>query len=292
MMIILLTGKNGQVGWELQRTLAPLGKIIALGRSELDLTDQSAIRRVARTTKPDVIINAAAYTAVDKAEEEPDLAVAVNEIAPGILAEEASRLNAYFVHYSTDYIFDGIKKEPYTEKDQPNPLNVYGKTKLAGEEAIKEKGSSYLILRTGWIYSLRGNNFLLTILKLASEKKELRIVKDQYGSPTWARMIAEATAQIISYSAIGSKIKGTYHLTASGQTSWHGFAEAILELSVSSAHKKPQLYSISISDYQAAAKRPSYSVLDSSALEKAIGLKFSHWHDSLALSLKDINSGE
>ncbi len=285
-MKILLLGKNGQVGWELHRILAPLGRVIALGHSELDLTDLNAIRYTVRSTKPDLIINAAAYTAVDKAEEEPELAMAVNGTAPGILAEEASLLNALFVHYSTDYVFDGLKKEPYTEKDQPNPLNVYGRTKLAGEEAIKEKDCSYLILRTGWVYSLRGKNFLLTILKLASEHKDLRIVKDQYGSPTWARMIAVTTAQVIIYNKIVRELKGIYHLTASGQTSWHGFAEAILKMSESTVDNNPRVFAISMFDYQATATRPSYSVLDSSALEAATGLKFPHWFDNLSLALE------
>jgi dTDP-4-dehydrorhamnose reductase len=282
---ILLLGKNGQIGWELQRTLAPLGIVIALSRSELDLTDPNAIRRTVRSTKPDLIINAAAYTAVDKAEEEQELAMAINGTAPGILAEETSLLDASLIHYSTDYVFNGVKKKPYTEEDQPNPLNVYGKTKLAGEEAIKVKDCNYLIIRTGWVYGLRGNNFLLTILKMISENNELCIVSDQYGSPTWARMVAEATAQIIIYNKIGRKIKGTYHLASSGQTSWHGFAEAIINYSYKNSDFAVNIRSILTKEYCTPAVRPKYTVLDCSLFQEVAGIKLPHWHDMLKLVL-------
>jgi dTDP-4-dehydrorhamnose reductase len=188
---ILLTGKNGQVGWELQRTLATLGEVVTLDRQDLDLADPDSIRRVVREHKPNLIVNAAAYTAVDKAEEESDLAMVINGTAPGILAEEAKRLSAAIIHYSTDYVFDGSKNTPYTEEDAPNPLNVYGRTKLAGERAIQAVGAPYLILRTSWVYGMRGKNFLLTILRLARERNEIKVVNDQIGAPTWSRIIAQ-----------------------------------------------------------------------------------------------------
>lgn len=195
---ILLIGKNGQVAWELQRTLATLGEIITVGREQLDVANAASIRQVIRETKPQIIVNATAYTAVDKAEAEPELAMQVNGVAPGIMAEEAKRLDALLVHYSTDYVFDGTKQGAYVEEDVPNPLSVYGKTKLAGEQAIQATGAKHLILRTSWVYGARGKNFLLTILRLAKERPELKIVDDQIGAPTWSRMIAEATAQILA----------------------------------------------------------------------------------------------
>ena len=222
---ILLTGKNGQVGWELQRTLAPLGEVVVLDRRQLDLSDPDQIRERVREISPDLIVNAAAYTAVDRAEAEPEPAMAVNGTAPGLLAEEAKRIGAAIIHYSTDYVFDGAKTTPYTEEDAPNPLNVYGRTKLAGEQAVQAAGVPHLILRTSWVYGMRGKNFLLTILRLAREREELKIVDDQIGAPTWSRTIAEATAQILTSGAWPvSGASGIYHLTASGSTSWYGFA--------------------------------------------------------------------
>ena len=186
-MKILLLGKNGQVGWELQRTLAPLGGVIAIDKEELDLTKVHAIRSTVRSINPDLIVNAAAYTAVDSAEDEAELAMAINGIAPGILAEEADRCHAALIHYSTDYVFDGKKNYPYTEEDKPNPLNTYGNTKLAGDRAIHESGVPHLVFRTSWVYGLRGSNFLLTILRRIREKEILQVVNDQYGAPTWCR---------------------------------------------------------------------------------------------------------
>ena len=197
-MKILLTGKNGQVGWELQRTLTTLGDVVAIDRKGMDLANPDSIRNTIRAVRPDLIVNAAAYTAVDKAESEPELAMAINGIAPGIMAEEAGRLGAAMVHYSTDYVFDGTKTTPYTEGDILNPINVYGKTKLAGEQAVQAAGIPHLIFRTSWVYGLRGRNFLLTILRLAKEWDELKIVDDQIGAPTWSRMVAEATATILA----------------------------------------------------------------------------------------------
>ncbi len=218
-MKILLLGKNGQVGWELQRTLAPLGQVIALGRKELDLVEGAAIRSTVRAVNPDLIVNAAAYTAVDKAEKEAELALAVNAAAPGVLAEEAMLCRAALIHYSTDYVFDGIKVEPYIEDDKPNPINTYGKTKLEGDRSIQATEVPHLIFRTGWIYSLRGSNFLLTILRLAREREELNVVNDQFGAPTWSRLIAEATALVVAQGikdiwTFSANHQGIYNLSA------------------------------------------------------------------------------
>ncbi|MDO9064018.1 MAG: dTDP-4-dehydrorhamnose reductase, partial [Sulfuricella sp.] len=229
-MKILLIGKNGQVGWELQRTLATLGDVVAIDRQGMDLANPDSIRSAIRIIRPDLIANAAAYTAVDKAESEPELAMAINGIAPGIMAEEAKRLGAAMIHYSTDYVFDGTKTSPYTEEDAPNPLSVYGKTKFAGEQAILAVGIPHLIFRTSWVYGLRGRNFLQTILRLAKERDELKVVDDQIGAPTWSRMIAEATSQILAQSflpltphpSLLTQYGGIYNLTAAGRTSWCG----------------------------------------------------------------------
>ena len=228
-MNVLLLGKNGQVGWELARTLAPLGHVVALNSLELNLADPDAIRGKIRELEPEIIVNAAAHTAVDKAESEPDLAMKINGDAPGLLAEEARRLDSLLVHYSTDYVFDGKKQGCYSENDPTRPQNVYGKTKLAGEEAIRASGAKHLIFRTSWVYSMRGRNFLLTVLRLAQEREELKVIDDQIGAPTWCRMIAEATSLAIA--RFQGDLSGTYHMTAGGSTSWHGFAAAILELS-------------------------------------------------------------
>ncbi len=288
-MRILLLGKNGQVGWELQRTLAPLGNITALGRRELDLTNEPAIRSTVRSTRPDLIVNAAAYTAVDKAESEPDLALAINGTAPGILAEESALTGAMLVHYSTDYIFDGTKKTPYTEQDTPNPISTYGKTKLAGEEAIIKTGCRHLILRTSWAYGLRGHNFLLTILRLAAERNELSIVNDQHGAPTWCRKIAEATALLIATGRAYKCVEGICHLTATGETTWHGFAEAIINQAADKGLLTdiPAIKAISSAEYQTAAQRPKNSLLDSSALHSAYGLKLPDWATSLSMAFDD-----
>lgn len=288
---ILLTGRNGQVGWELQRTLATLGEVIAVDRLAMDLANPDSIRANIQAIKPDLIVNAAAYTAVDKAESEPELAMAINGVAPGIMAEEAKRLGAGMIHYSTDYVFDGSKTTPYTEEDQPNPINVYGKTKLAGEQAVQAAGGAHLIFRTSWVYGLRGRNFLLTILRLAKERDELRIVDDQFGAPTWSRMIAEATAQVLAqcFSPLTPNVsllteqRGLYHLTAAGQTSWHGFTKAILEgpNSPLASRDALKLTPITTPEYPLPAPRPLYSVLDSSKLKQVSGLALPAWDASL-----------
>ncbi len=290
-MKILLLGKNGQVGWELERTLAPLGKVIAMGRKELDLADFAKIRETVRETKPNLIVNAAAYTAVDRAEEEQELAMAINGTAPGILAEEAKRVNAGLIHYSTDYVFDGTKTTPYTEEDEPNPINVYGKTKLAGERAIKQVGVPHLIFRTSWVYGLRGSNFLMTILRLAQEREELRVVDDQVGAPTWSRMIAEATAQILAQGVTQlhpfiTNNSGIYHLTASGSTSWHGFAKAILELNPGRSKQLAKVIEpIATSEYPALARRPGYSVLSNAKQNHIFRIRLPEWDYILNMAL-------
>lgn len=289
-MKILLTGKNGQVGWELQRTLAPLGEVIAVNRQALDLANPDAIRALIRQVKPALIVNPAAHTAVDKAESEPELAMAVNGIAPGIMAEEAKRLGAAMIHYSTDYVFDGGKTTPYTEKDMPNPGNVYGKTKLAGEQAIQAVGIPHLILRTSWVYGTRGRNFLLTILRLAQERDELKIVDDQVGAPTSSRMIAEATAQILAQTRgnLGGA-SGLYHLTAAGQTSWYGFAAAILESQArATGVVGARLTPIPTSDYPLPAPRPMYSLMANDKLQRAFGVAIPAWQDGLNLCMEEM----
>ncbi len=295
---ILLTGKNGQIGWELQRTLATLGEVVAVDRNDMDLTNPDAIRKVSRETKPAMIVNAAAYTAVDEAESKPDLAMAVNGTAPGILAEEAKGLGATVVHYSTDYVFDGDKQTPYTEEDVPNPLSVYGRSKFAGEQAIQAVGVPHLIFRTSWVYGMHRKNFFLTILRLAREKEELRIVDDQIGAPTWCRAIAEATARILAQLGRTEGFRdhgGTYHLTAAGQTSWHGFAEAIVQAagehlsSERSTLPGTHILPIRTSEFPLPAKRPAYSLLSNVKIESTFGVAMSHWSEMLRLCVGDMN---
>jgi dTDP-4-dehydrorhamnose reductase len=287
---ILVTGKNGQVGWELQRTLAPLGQVIALNTEDMDLSDADAIRRKVREIAPHIIVNPAAHTAVDKAESELDLAMAINGTAAGLLAEEAKKLDALLIHYSTDYVFDGTKASPYVESDSPNPQSVYGKTKLAGEQAIQAVGGKHLILRTSWVYGVHGGNFVKTILRLAKERSELRIVADQYGAPTWARLLAESTAQIMGkYSEDKS---GVYHLTSSGRTNWHEFAEEIVRLARQyddALKDKPlAIQPIATHEYPVPAKRPANSSLSTEKIKEAFGLKLPRWEDDLAECIRQL----
>ena len=285
---ILLIGKDGQVGGELSSLLQPLGTLVAFGRNDLDLSREDRIREKIREVSPQVIVNAAAYTAVDKAEEESELALAVNGTAPAILAEEAKQLGAALVHYSTDYVFDGTKTGPYTEEDAPNPLGVYGRTKLAGDEAIQSAGLPYLIFRTAWVYGLKGKNFLRTIQRLAKERDELKIVDDQVGSPTWCRTIAQTTAnvltQVLPEGSPGDLSRlddasGLYNLVCTGHTSWFGFARAILEASPASPNTK--LIPISTSEYPTPAARPKNSVLATEKLRSAFGITPPAWDITL-----------
>lgn len=277
---ILLIGKYGQVGWELERCLAPLGQIIALDYPEIDLAKPDTIIKKVRLIKPNLIVNAAAYTAVDQAEEEPDLAMAINGTAPGILAEEAKKLGTFLVHYSTDYVFDGTKTTPYTEEDEPNPLNVYGTTKLAGDRAIQAVDIPHLIFRTSWVYGLRGKNFLLTMLKLAQEKDEIRVIDDQIGSPTWCKMIAESTNLVLAqgYEKV-YRDNGLYNLTSDGQTSWFGFADRIIQTIESNC----KVSAISTKEYQTATIRPKYSVLSNKRYQTSFRDKLYKWEEYLEL---------
>ncbi len=272
-MRILLTGRSGQVGWELQKALAPLGELVALGRAELDLAQPERIREAVRAAKPEVIVNAAAYTAVDKAEGEREAAFAVNATAPGLLAEEANRAGALLVHYSTDYVFDGAKSAPYVEDDAPNPINVYGASKLAGERAVVDSGCRYLILRTSWVYGPRGKNFYLTMLRLAKERSALEVVDDQVGAPTSSLEIARATATLIEKGA-----QGLYHMTAAGETSWCGFARAIL----GQAGIATPVVAIRTEDFPTPAKRPRNSRLDCARLRAEHGVALAPWEEALA----------
>lgn len=286
-MKVLLTGARGQLGYELRRTLAPLGQVIACGRTELDLADPASIRNVVRETAPTLIVNAGAYTAVDQAESEPDVVMAINGVAPGILAEEASRIGASIVHYSTDYVFDGKKSGPYVEDDSPNPLNVYGQTKLAGERAVIAGGAPHLIFRTSWVYGMRGRNFMRTIQRLATERDELRVVSDQKGAPTWSRLVAEATALVTAHTggAFGM-LSGLYHLSCAGTASWYEFAQAIVaNLPSRNGHSAAQVTPIEASDYPAPARRPKNSMLSCERARQRLGIELPPWEEAMMLCL-------
>jgi dTDP-4-dehydrorhamnose reductase len=279
---ILISGKTGQVALELQKHLGGLGELIVLGRNDLDLSKPEQIRAQVRAHRPDLIINAAAHTAVDLAESEPELAFAINGVAPGVFAEEAAALGIPLIHYSTDYVFDGNKPAPYTEDDTPNPLGVYGKSKLAGERAIAATGAEHLILRTSWVYSTHGKNFLLTMQRLLQERPELRVVADQIGAPTWAGTIARSTRLLIErWQAAEAGAWGVYHLTAQGETSWFGFTQAIAEHL--SAQGKPcaTLEPIPASAYPTPAARPQNSRLDCSRLEREWQVAQPAWQNAL-----------
>jgi dTDP-4-dehydrorhamnose reductase len=281
---ILLLGRDGQVGRELVPCLGSLGEVRALGRDALDLADSALIPAAVRAAAPDVIVSAAAYTAVDRAESERDLAFSVNADAPGILAAEARRSGALLVHYSTDYVFDGAKSGPYTEADAPHPLNVYGASKLAGEQAIAASGCRYLILRTSWVYGPHGSNFMLTILRAARERPELRVVDDQVGAPTSSLAIARATAQVLRAGG-----EGLYHMSAGGRTSWCDFARAIL----ARAGIATPVTAIRTEDYPTPARRPRNSRLDCSRLRADLGVQMAPWEEALAeaMAARSYNSG-
>ncbi|MFH2135401.1 MAG: dTDP-4-dehydrorhamnose reductase [Pseudomonadota bacterium] len=289
MKTILLTGVNGQVGWELQRALPASGQVIALTRDQLDLSNPDAVRAAIQHFRPDTIINPAAYTAVDKAESEPELAMAVNGVAPGIMAEEARKLGALLIHFSTDYVFNGRKAEPYSESDGTDPQSVYGKTKLAGEEAIRSVGCKHFILRTSWVYGVHGGNFVKTVLRLAKERDTLRIVADQFGAPTSASLLANSTAQILlqcSASDFDASRYGLYHLTAGGRTSWHHYAKEIVRLArlydKELRDKSLTIEGIPTSGYPLPAPRPANSVLSTDKIKDAFGLDLPQWQDDLA----------
>ncbi|GJL74266.1 dTDP-4-dehydrorhamnose reductase [Nitrosomonas sp.] len=301
-MKILLFGKNGQVGWELQRSLAPLassGQLIALGSDSQtmcgNLAEPEGIQQTVQRVRPDIIINAAAYTAVDKAEKESPLAQTINALAPAVLAEEARRLNAWLIHYSTDYVFDGTGDQPRIETDAANPLNVYGKTKLAGEKKILESGCLHVILRTSWVYATYGNNFVKTILRLAQERDQLQIVDDQVGAPTGAELLADVTAHIVQLlrnQRDNPAVNGLYHLTAKGYTSWYGFARFILtqaaRANVSLKTTPGNLHPIASADYPTPAKRPHNSRLDSAKLQKTFNLCLPEWQGGVSRTLTEV----
>jgi dTDP-4-dehydrorhamnose reductase len=299
--VILLTGKNGQVGGELLRLLPQVGEMVALGHDQLDLSNPTDICRRIREVRPQLIVNAAAYTAVDQAERDEMTARAVNAQAPGLMAAEAKKIGAALIHYSTDYVFDGTKKAPYDEVDSVNPINVYGKTKLAGEQAIRDSGVAHLIFRTTWVYATRGRNFLLTILRLASEREELRIVSDQVGAPTCASDVATATTKILSTISARSErgfgfseVSGTYHMSAAGRTTWYDFAKTILAKAEATSHLEwlaaatqgrrlmaRCVIPVSTEEFGSPTPRPAYSILSNARLNQTFGVSLPDWHDQL-----------
>jgi dTDP-4-dehydrorhamnose reductase len=293
---IVVTGATGQVGWELARCLLPLGEVLTPTRRDFDLADTARLREYLRAMQPDVIVNPAAYTAVDQAEREPDLAMAVNGLAPAVMAEEAQRLGAILVHYSTDYVFDGAGSGAYVESDPTAPQGAYGRTKLAGEQAVCESGADHLVFRTSWVYASRGKNFLRTILRLAAEREELRIVADQVGAPTWARLIAEATMlalrQAMGERAEGRFASGLYHLTAQGATSWHGFASRIVDMATRMPGAKPvrvqRIEPITTAEYPLPARRPANSCMSCEAFMHRFGLDLPDWERCLLLAMEEV----
>ncbi|MHA4867869.1 dTDP-4-dehydrorhamnose reductase [Duganella sp. PWIR1] len=285
-MKVLLTGSTGQVGYELARSLQGVGEVVAVDRNVMDLSNLAQVREVIRSVKPQLIVNPAAYTAVDKAESEPELAHRINAEAPAVMAEEAKALGAALVHYSTDYVFDGTQPSPRREDDPVGPRNVYGASKLAGEQAIAAAGIPHLIFRTSWVYGMRGKNFLLTMLRLAKERDELRVVADQHGAPTWSRTIADTTAQVLSQAHAGGREwwvqnSGIYHLSAQGQTTWHEFTEAI----IAEAGLSCKVLPITTADYPTPAQRPQYSVMSSERLMTRF-CHLPHWQEALGLCMR------
>lgn len=294
--IYLVIGGSGQVGHELVRELAVLGRVVAPSSAELDLAEPARIREVVRRVRPSVVVNAGAYTAVDRAEREVERCRAINAVAPGVLAEEAAVLGAGVVHYSTDYVFDGSATRAYTETDAPNPLSVYGATKLEGERAVEAVGGAHLILRTSWVYGARGANFLRTMLRLARERSELRVVADQVGAPTWSRLIATATAHVLraaladgaSGASFGSRC-GTYHLTSGGRATWHEFATAIVQGDPRRAEQRcERVVPIATAEYPTPARRPASSLLDTAKLTSTFGLVLPDWREQLPLVLDEL----
>jgi dTDP-4-dehydrorhamnose reductase len=294
-MKILLTGKDGQVGFELERALAPLGEVVAVGRADCDLRDADALRALVRSHAPDVIVNAAAYTAVDRAEFEPEAALAVNARAPGILGEEAMRLGSVVVHYSTDYVFDGRRSAPYTEADRLAPCNVYGSSKHAGERTLAEACPRHLILRTSWVLGAHGGNFMKTMLRLAAERDRLTVVDDQFGAPTSAALLADLTAHLIRlYVRDGQEAfpYGTYHLAASGETSWYDYARFVLGAARAAGKSlrvgPDEVLPVKSAAYPTAAKRPANSRLDTSLFRHTFGLRLPPWQDGVLHVLRQI----
>lgn len=292
-MKALLFGKNGQVGWELHRSLLPLCEVVAPERPDFDYADPESLRRMIREIGPDIVANCVAYTAVDRAESEAALAMRINADAVQILAEETRKRDALLIHYSTDYIFDGTKQDPYTEDDVPNPLNAYGRSKLAGDLAVQTSGCRHLILRSSWIYGARGRNFLLTMLRLASERPELAIVDDQTGAPTWSRMLAETTAfcvlRMLGAPDQGRSLSGIYNVSCSGHSSWFGFATAIFRIAKEKGVRNiPRLVPIRTSEYPMEAQRPLQSRLNNEKLLTRFGIRMPEWDRALQLCMEDL----
>ncbi len=286
-MRILLLGKNGQLGWELARCLPPLGQVVSADFPDIDLCNPASVRTAVQAAKPEVIVNATAYTAVDQAESQSDLAYGVNCSGPAVLAEEAKSRDAVLIHYSTDYVFDGTKGQPYLETDSTQPLNVYGKSKLAGEQALQTTDGAYLILRTAWVYSLRGDSFVNKLLRWARQNETLRVVDDQVSNPTWARMLAEITAQALARGAGALRErKGLYHLAGRGYASRFEWAQRILELDPHNQEQSVKtLAPASTSDFPTPAQRPLFSALDCTRFEQTFGLALPDWKEALALAM-------
>jgi len=297
---ILLLGRDGQVGWELQRSLAPLGTVIAPGLDELQFEQIDTLRAVVRNNAPQLIVNAAAYTAVDKAESEPEVAAIVNSHAVRVLAEEAAKLGALLVHYSTDYVFDGGKVGAYTEDDAPSPISAYGRTKLEGDRAIQASGCRHLIFRTSWVYAARGGNFAKTILRLARERNELKIVADQIGAPTSAELIADVTALCVGYVTHCPErfagADGIYNLVASGETSWHNYAQFVVEraacLGLPLKLAPDSIRPIATSEYPLPARRPANSRLATDKLTRVFGIELPHWQIHLGRVIEELVAGQ
>jgi dTDP-4-dehydrorhamnose reductase len=303
----VIVGRSGQLAWELNQAFSQFCPTSSAGRPELDLSDFDSIRSTIRALRPSVLINAAAYTAVDLAESEPEAANRINADAQAVMAEEAKRLGALFISYSTDYVFDGQKNSPYQETDEPAPLNVYGASKLAGERAVQAAGGAYLMLRTSWVYGARGKNFLNTILRLSTERPELRIVDDQIGAPTWSRELAIATKQMILQLAeeaaassrpieevLGGR-RGIYHTTAGGSVSWYGFASAILEERIKQsvdARILAKVTPITSNEYPTPARRPRNSRLSNEKLQKVFGIMLPHWRESLCGVMSEVTTSQ
>jgi dTDP-4-dehydrorhamnose reductase len=291
---VLLTGGTGQVGWELRRALAPFAEVVAPPRAQLDLRDADALRRAVRESRPAAVVNAAAYTSVDRAETDPATADAINGAAPGVLAAEAARAGALMVHFSTDYVFGGGVGRPWREDDAPDPLNVYGASKLRGEREIAAAGGPHLVFRIGWVYGRHGGNFLRTVLRAAAAGQPLRVVDDQVGAPTWSRMVAEATAAVLAGVRGGGGFRlpagteGVYHVPSGGETTWFGFARALLERDPALAPGAAELVQpIPTSAYPTPARRPACSLLDGARLAAAFGVALPHWREQLELCMAD-----
>jgi dTDP-4-dehydrorhamnose reductase len=298
-MKILLLGKNGQVGWELQRALAPLGEVIALdfdspGSLKADFSNPESLAATVRAVAPNLIVNAAAHTAVDKAESEPDFARALNATSPAVLAREAASLGAWLMHYSTDYVFDGSGSTPWTEDSATGPLSVYGSTKLEGEQAIRTSGCKHLIFRTSWVYAARGGNFAKTMLKLAKERDKLTVIDDQIGSPTGADLLADITAHALRMAMLNPKLAGTYHAVAQGETSWHGYAQHVIEFARAAGQPikvaADAVMAVPTSAFPTPAKRPGNSRMNTEKLRHTFGLSLPAWQSGVERMLTEVLS--